>query len=100
MPSLSTGPAPRQAVRHTADVLHRHNCIDASDHGAITAIVRDAVSFESLLRKWYAESGVDPAHREELAAHRIDYPEVLDQVFSLAMRPFLARSAEVPVAGR
>jgi hypothetical protein len=85
----------RQAVRYTADVLHRHNCIDASDHGAITALVRDALSFESLLRKWYAESGVEPAHREGLAAHRIDYPGVLDQVFALAMRPFLARSAEV-----
>jgi formate dehydrogenase maturation protein FdhE len=84
----------RQSVRHTADILQRYNSLDASDHAAIIALVRDAHAFESVLRQWYAESGADPSHRDGLAAHRLDYPGVLDQVFALAMRPFLARAAE------
>jgi hypothetical protein len=86
--------AARQAVRATADILRRHNSLDSDDHAIITALVRDAHSFESLLKHWYAETAAAPSHRADAAAHRAGYPAILDQVYALALRPFLARSAE------
>jgi Protein involved in formate dehydrogenase formation len=87
--------AARQAVRATADILHRHNNLDAGDHAIVTALVRDALSFETFLKHWYAETAaVPPSRRADAAAHRADYPGILDQVCALALRPFLARSAE------
>lgn len=86
--------AARQAVRATADILRRHNNLDGDDHAIITALVRDAQSFEAVLKQWYAETAAAPARRGDTAAHRADYPALLDQVCALALRPFLARSAE------
>jgi ribosomal protein S27AE len=91
--------AARQAVRATADILHRHNSLDGDDHTVITALVRDAQSFERLLRHWYAETSASPARRVNPAEHRADYPGILDQVCALALRPFLARSAEAMTQG-
>jgi hypothetical protein len=91
--------AARQAVRATADILRRHNNLDGDDHAIITALVRDANSFENLLKQWYAETAAPPARRSEAAAHRADYPGILDQVCALALRPFLARSAEATSQG-
>lgn len=86
--------AARQAVRATADILRRHNNLDGDDHAVITALVRDAHSFERLLKEWYAETGVPTPRRADAATHRTDYPAILEQVCALALRPFLARSAE------
>jgi FdhE protein len=86
--------AARQAVRATADILRRHNNLDPDDHAIITALVRDAHSFETLLKDWYAETAAAPARRGDAATHRSQYPPILDQVYALALRPFLARSAE------
>ena len=57
--------AARQAVRATADILRRHNNLDGDDHAVITALVRDAHSFERLLKEWYAETGVPTPRRPE-----------------------------------
>jgi len=91
--------AARQAVRATADILRRHNTLDSDDHAIITALVRDANSFESLLKQWYAETAAVPVRRSDVAAHRSEYPAILDQVCALALRPFLARSAEAMSQG-
>ena len=88
-----------QAVRATADILRRHNSLDGDDHAIITALVRDANSFERLLRQWYAETGAAPARPGDSAAHRAEYPAILDQVCALALRPFLARSVEAMSQG-
>ena len=91
--------AARQAVRATADILHRHNSLDGGDHAIVTALVRDAQSFEHLLKQWYAETASAPGRAGAAAAHRADYPGILDQVCALALRPFLARSAEAMSQG-
>lgn len=85
----------RLALRQTADVLRRHDALETSDHGPIVALARDADALVGVVTAWYAESAVPPAERAGLAAHRETLPAMLDQAFSIAIRPFLARAAEV-----
>ena len=93
--------AARQAVRATADILRRHNNLDGGDHAIVTALVRDAHSFERLLKEWYAETGVRRLGRADAAPRTArTTPRILDQVCALALRPFLARSRRSDVPGR
>jgi hypothetical protein len=85
----------RLALRQTADALRRHDTLDANDHGRIVALAREPDKLLTVVTAWYAETGVPPSAREGLAEHRADHPAMLDQVLSLAIRPFLARAAEV-----
>jgi hypothetical protein len=85
----------RLVLRQTADVLRRHDALETSDHGPIVALAREADSLVTLVTAWYGETGVPPADRAGLAAHRQHLPVALDQVLSVAVRPFLARAAEV-----
>lgn len=85
----------RLALRQTADALRRHDALETSDHGPIVALAREADTLVALVTAWYAETAVPPAERAGRAAHREHLPAMLDQVFSLAIRPFLARAAEV-----
>jgi hypothetical protein len=85
----------RLAIRQTADVLRRHDALETADHGPIVALARASDGLVELVTAWFAETGVPPADRADLAAHRQHLPAALDQVLSVAIRPFLARAAEV-----
>lgn len=84
----------RLTFRQTADILRRHEALEAADHQQIVALGREGNALEPVVAQWYNEtSGVDGAHPREGAA--ADRPAGLDQVLVLAIRPFLARCAEV-----
>jgi len=68
----------RLMVRQTADVLRRHGALDDADFQQVQAIGRD-VTLVSVVASWYGRGE----------------PTVMDQVLTLAMRPFLSRCAEV-----
>ena len=84
----------RLMVRQTADVLRRFGALDDADFQRVQAVGRD-MTLVTVVSQWY-RSG---AERHVVAIGRsAEVPEVdpvLDQVFTLAMRPFLSRCAEV-----
>jgi len=83
----------RLTLRQTADILRRHDALEAAEHAAIVALGRDGHALEPLVTRWYtATSGVEGSDsRERLPAGS---PAALEQVLVLALRPFLARCAE------
>ena len=84
----------RLTFRQTADILRRFDALEPADHERILALARDGNSLEPLVERWYtATSGVDGANPRERAPD--EGPPNLDHVLVLAMRPFLARCAEV-----
>lgn len=89
----------RLSVRQTADALRRHDILDVEDHRRIVDLARQDDRFGAMIGAWYAESAVAPAGRPALAAHRADFPLALDQVLTLALRPFLARAADAVLPG-
>ena len=84
----------RLMVRQTADVLRRFGALDEADFQKVQAIGRD-MTLVTVVSQWY-RSG---AERHVVAVGRSgtvpEVDSVLDQVFTLAMRPFLSRCAEV-----
>jgi ribosomal protein L40E len=82
-------PEVRLAVRQTADILHRYDLIEGPDHERLVTLVREEAELAPVVRTWY-EGGADGGTDGR--------PPLLDEVLPLAMRPFLARAAEV--AGR
>jgi Protein involved in formate dehydrogenase formation len=86
----------RLTFRQTADILQRFDALDRADHLTIVAMGRDGNALEGLVTAWYdATSGVDGGDRKPRVPS--DAPASIDQVLVLALRPFLARSAEVLV---
>jgi FdhE protein len=87
----------RLAYRQTADILRRFEAIEPAEHEQILAMGRDGNALEPLVRRWYiATSGVDgPASDDARNRAPEGAPPSLDQVLVLAIRPFLARCAEV-----
>ena len=94
----------RLTLRQTADILRRHDALEPADHEKILALGRAGNALEPLVQRWYvATSGADPddtgagdrspGNKERRPVP--DQPPSLDQVLALAMRPFLARCAEV-----
>ena len=84
----------RLTLRQTADILRRFEALERADYEQIVALGRDAHLLEPTVTRWYeATSGVDGADRAR-ARPRTRRPG-LDQVLVLALRPFLARCAEV-----
>jgi formate dehydrogenase maturation protein FdhE len=83
----------RLTLRQTADILRRFDVLEAADYQAILALGRDN-GLEQLVAHWYeASSGVNG---DTLGASLPENaPAGLDQVLVLALRPFLARCAEV-----
>ncbi len=84
----------RLMVRQTADVLRRFGALDEADYQKVQAIGRD-MTLVTVASQWY-RSGAE----RHLAAVGVPAPEppvdsALDQVLTLAMRPFLSRCAEV-----
>ncbi|MDR1989269.1 MAG: formate dehydrogenase accessory protein FdhE [Acidobacteriaceae bacterium] len=81
----------RLTMRQVSDVLQRHGALDPRDYERILAISRDGHTLEPLVAGWYtATSHVDAAKDVTPA----DLPAGLDQVFLLALRPFLSRCAD------
>jgi formate dehydrogenase maturation protein FdhE len=96
----------RLTFRQTADILRRFDAIEPADHDKIVALSRDGNALEPLVRGWYvATSGIEDeaGDRSPGAAERSPVPgrgpegapPSIDQVLVLAVRPFLARCAEV-----
>lgn len=84
----------RLTFRQTADILHRFEALERADYHKIVALGRDGNALEPLVATWYnATSGVTPSSDPRERAPD-DAPASIDQVLVLAMRPFLARSAE------
>jgi formate dehydrogenase maturation protein FdhE len=88
----------RLTVRQTSDVLRRYGTLDKSDYDKVQALGRDTTLL-AVAAQWYraaAERHVTAAAGIEgstLQAPPID--AAIDQVMTLAMRPFLSRCAEV-----
>jgi len=82
----------RLTLRQTADVLHRHEVLDRTEHEQILTLGRESNQLEPLVNAWYAATSHEAATPpERLSA---DVPAGLDQVLVLALRPFLVRCAE------
>ena len=87
----------RLTLRQTADILHRYEALDRSEHQQILALGRDGHTLEPLVSRWYtATAGVDPVVDARDRALE-GSPANLEQVLVLALRPFLARCAEALV---
>jgi hypothetical protein len=91
----------RLMVRQTADVLRRHGALEESDFQKVQSLGRD-MTLLAVAGQWYrrraersvntpAAIGIGSAPRESSD----DEAGMLDQVLTLAMRPFLSRCAEV-----
>ena len=84
----------RLTFRQTADILRRFDALEASDHKEILEIARDGNALEPLVAQWYGTTsgtdGTDPHARGLEGA-----PPCLEHVLVLALRPFLARCADV-----
>jgi FdhE protein len=83
----------RLTFRQTADILRRYEALEAGDYDKIVSLAREGNALEPIVRRWYAAtSRSDP--NETGPRVPSDQPGALDQVLVLALRPFLARSAE------
>ena len=82
----------RLTLRQTTDILHRFEVVEDAERDRLVVLARDN-DLAARLGTWYDQtSGVDPASPRERPVDA-ELP-TLDQVFVLALRPFLARSAE------
>jgi FdhE protein len=90
----------RLLVRQTAEALRRHGALDDADYAHVQTIGRD-MKLLALAGDWYRRTAerhvVAPAAIGGMPAHSGEAVEggMLDQVFAIAMRPFLSRCAEV-----
>ena len=86
----------RLTLRQTADILRRFDSLESAEHERILALARDGNSLQRLVEQWYAAtSGVDGRDARDKQPESAS--PSLDQVLVLAVRPFLARCAEVLV---
>jgi formate dehydrogenase maturation protein FdhE len=79
----------RLMVRQTVDILRRFGSLDEEGCTTLQAIAREPQQFQETVRRWY-QSAVPGTP----ASASADSTGMLDQVLTLAMRPFLARCAE------
>ena len=83
----------RLTFRQTADILRRFEVLDQAEHETIVALGRDSNVLEPLVTQWYeATSGVESGDAQVMSPNATP---TLEQVLVLALRPFLARCAEV-----
>ena len=83
----------RLTLRQTTDILRRFEALEPDDYHAILNMGR-ATGFENIVKQWYEDtSGVNGGNRHDRNGGTL--PAGLDQVLVLALRPFLARCAEV-----
>jgi hypothetical protein len=79
----------RLTFRQTADILLRFDALERADHQAIVSLAREGNALEAFVAQWYAATSGTGEPRPAGA------PASLDHVLVLALRPFLARCAEV-----
>lgn len=88
----------RLMVRQTADVLRRYGALEEHDYQKVQALGRD-MQLLAVAREWFRS-----AFEQQVAAvgisssnsfAELDSSDVIDQVLTLSMRPFLSRCAEV-----
>ena len=84
----------RLVFRQTADVLRRYEVIDPDEHIRIQLLARDGDRLQSVTRDYYART----SRPEAMSAADASQPPMLDQLIALALRPFLARCADVWMA--
>ena len=85
----------RLVVRQTADIMRRFDALDEADYQHVQHLGRDLTLVE-VIGRWY-RAGAEK-HSVPVGAAAVTPPgedSVLDQVLTLAMRPFLSRCAEV-----
>lgn len=89
----------RLAVRQTAEILRRFGALDEAEFQKVQTVGRD-MTLLAQLGEWYratserhAAASVGGSGRHAIGSH----PDaaIFDQVFTVAMRPFLSRCAEV-----
>jgi len=90
----------RLLVRQTADIMRRHDALEESQYQAIQTLGRD-MTLLAVVGSWYrsvaerhAPAGAGTGPAASAAPATID-ASVLDQVMTIAMRPYLSRCAEV-----
>ncbi len=88
----------RLMVRQTADVLRRYGALEESDYRKIQLLGRDMQLIEvtgQWFRNGFAQqvAGVGMPAANSFA--ELDGADVIDQVLTVSMRPFLSRCAEV-----
>jgi hypothetical protein len=84
----------RLSLRQVSDILVRYGTVDSSDHLALVGLAREGDTLVGVVGAWYGESAAAPADRVP-SQERSGYPAVLDEVLTLATRPFLIRAVEV-----
>lgn len=92
----------RLLVRQTAEILRRFGALEDADYQRVQSIGRD-VTLLALVGQWYRSSSQRPAVAAVgFSASPSTPPEapvreanVVDEVLTIAMRPFLSRCAEV-----
>jgi Protein involved in formate dehydrogenase formation len=89
----------RLMVRQASDLLRRFDMLDLTEHAKIQALARTE-NLEPLVVRWFNEKAAPErveagdAKGQDGIGERVD-PDALEQVLTLAMRPFLERCAEV-----
>jgi formate dehydrogenase maturation protein FdhE len=86
----------RLVVRQTADILRRYGALDDAEYQKAQAVGRDE-GLTRLLADWYAAPTQRRSTAVGTAAAAMAHVETtaLDQLFTVAMRPFLSKCAEV-----
>jgi FdhE protein len=83
----------RLLVRQTAEAMHRYGVLDRPDYDRVQALGRD-MGLLVAVGNWYRATSFQHVRAHGQAAPD-DTDPALAQVFTLAMRPFLSRCAEV-----
>ncbi len=85
----------RLVFRQTADLLLRFGAIEPDHHEVLLLLSRAGNTLDPVVVRWFETAAAPGRRRDELPPALPVPTEVLDQVLGLAMRPFLARCAEV-----
>ena len=88
----------RLVVRQTADIMRRFGALEDADCQTVQTLGRDMALLD-IVGQWYRagaeKHAAAPVGADSLVEHRPADNGALDQVLTLAMRPFLSRCAEV-----
>jgi len=87
----------RLMVRQTADVLRRYGALEEDDYRKVQSLGRD-MQLIDVTGQWFRSGLAQQVAAVGLPASNfanLDGAEVIDQVLTVSMRPFLSRCAEV-----
>jgi FdhE protein len=85
----------RLVFRQTADVLLRFGALEPNDYHALLSVSRDGNTLEPMAVRWFNTAAAPERLSEGGERDSSASADALDEVMGLAMRPFLARCAEV-----